>query len=791
VSLHGGHGGDAPDHVADGDPCTRCGVALLGHRSRHEWVPLCAPPNESEAARIARTSGPCAKCALPPERHYTSLPKDKRSKSGKKQPKRSSKNLETIVAFDGEGQTFFVGGAGKRTTDNWPAEPFVHFPDSPASWQQQREDWLADAPKKHLYTYLAAVNEHGECLGSVSDYQNGLSTQQCLDFFLSFACSRMFGFSIGYDLAKILRDMPDRLLYLLVRPDKRKSKSGKGQRPVIWRGYRFAYVKGRLTLSRRLAGGGMVSITLWDVWRFYSCSFVNALTDWQIGTIAELDAMRAMKERRNTFQESEKEEIETYCKDECDKLAKLVRSLISAHDDAEIPLTTFFGAGSTAGALLHKLGVKDHLAKPPAEMEDALARAFFGGRFEISQRGPVRKRCWNADISSAYPYELFRQPCLACGTWQHVVGPKEVFKAFRDCQIALVHAHCRPSSGNLEAWGVLPWRADKSTKAAGTIAFPRTNPGVWVFKDEYQAAERLSSGVVASEAWVYRTHCDHRPFRDLPELYRERVRVGKEGKGLATKLGMNACYGKHAQSVGSATYQSWVYAGNVTSGTRASLLRGAFEGSRIDPWDVLMLATDGVFGVGDAPAFPAPLETGTAEIVDKRGLVVRKPLGGWEVKGIEDGMHLIRPGIYFPFGKTDEKSVKARGVSKKILLENKGEILRHYEQNRGRESFSVNGVRRFVGLVTGIQERGKNGIVRSDAFGEWVEHVIDISYSPGPKRIEATESGRLLPWEAPPFAIESAPYDKAIVSAEALAMQQAEEILAEQPDGDFSERGVF
>ena len=502
------------------------------------------------------------------------------SSGTKRKPKararaRTSKPSSRLTA---RGKRSFVDSKGQRTHDNWPEEPFVLREGTLESFDAQRAHWLETAPKRHLYTYLAAVNEHGDCLGSVSDYAHGLSTTACLDFFLSLAASRCFGFSIGYDLAKILKDLPDQKLFELVRPDLRKSQSGKGQKPVFWMGYRFTYVRGRMTIARRLAGGGMTSITVWDCWRFFSCSFVNALDDWKIGTKAELDRMRAMKERRSTFQESEKDEIEAYCKDECHKLAQLVRSLINAHDDAEIPLTSFFGAGSTASALLEKLGVKDHLGSPPAEMQDALARAFFGGRFEISHRGPVARPCWNADISSAYPYELFRQPCLACGTWEHVVGPREVYKAMRDAQILLIHAHIHESAGNLPAWGVLPWRAPeflpsgKRCKAAGTIAFPRTNPGVWVFRDEYQAAERLSSGTVASEAWVYRTNCDHRPFGDLPDLYRERVRVGKDGKGLATKLGMNAIYGKTAQSIGSATYQSWVYAGNVTSGTRAKLL---------------------------------------------------------------------------------------------------------------------------------------------------------------------------------------------------------------------------
>ena len=45
------------------------------------------------------------------------------------------------------------------------------------------------------------------------------------------------------------------------------------------------------------------------------------------------------------------------------------------------------------------------------EWKDAIARAFFGGRFENAKVGPVREALWNYDISSAYPYQMTFLPC--------------------------------------------------------------------------------------------------------------------------------------------------------------------------------------------------------------------------------------------------------------------------------------------------------------------------------------------------------------------------------------------
>src|SRR5690348_17906092 len=64
-----------------------------------------------------------------------------------------------------------------------------------------------------------------------------------------------------------------------------------------------------------------------------------------------------------------------------------------------------------------------------------------------------------------------------------------------------------------------------------------------------------------------------RPPRSTLFPYTTLFRSGKDGAGIVLKLGTNSTYGKTAQSVGSAPFRSWIWAGNITSGTRAQLLR--------------------------------------------------------------------------------------------------------------------------------------------------------------------------------------------------------------------------
>src|SRR5207247_70056 len=101
------------------------------------------------------------------------------------------------------------------------------------------------------------------------------------------------------------------------------------------------------------------------------------------------------------------------------------------------------------------------------------------------------------------------------------------------------------------------------------------------------------------------------------------------------KLGLNSIYGKLAQSQGvNPPFQSWVWAGNITSGCRAQLLE-AFNVK--DRWQILMLATDGVWSSSPL-SLPTPLDTGTSNS--------GKPLGGWESKTFPHGVFAVRPGIY-------------------------------------------------------------------------------------------------------------------------------------------------
>jgi len=473
-------------------------------------------------------------------------------------------------------------------------------------------------------------------------------------------------------------------------------------------------------------------------------------------------------------------EINEYCKVECKCLAQLVRALIDAHRDADLELKHYYGAGSTASALLDKFGIREKRGEHPKEMEHALACAFFGGRFENSVIGAISGPVYNYDINSAYPYHISRLPCLEHGTWKHVDGDRNgqvLPTRIRQATLALVRWELKAGMG-ITSWGPLPMRATD-----GTIAFPLEGRG-WCWKDEYLIAEQ-GWNVRATEAWFYHTDCDCKPFADIPRMYLERIKLGKDsGKGQPFKLGPNAVYGKLAQSQGlNPPFQSWIWAGNITSSTRAQLLRAILSANV--PWNILALATDGIFS-RERLNLPRPFDTGTFN--------VSKPLGDWDEKVFPTGVFLVRPGIYFPQNPTEEqlKEVRARGLGKRVLYEQWRKIVEAF--NAGKEDVQVTQLQRFIGVKSALSYGEKSGVKRSPDYGEWVEHPIVVSFDARPKRQPfgvgakrgmLSESIHLKPW--PKFDWDSEPYKKAVQSPEAILLQLMEQICEEQPDSDFSE----
>lgn len=672
----------------------------------------------------------------------------------------------------------------------------------------------------HKYVFLAASNESGTRRWSIEN-PNGITSEQFLDFILQLPCEhvRIMSYSFNYDLTKGLQDLPNDKLYSLFRPELRRrigKEQMKGPIPRRWN-YFTINMQGTKFWVRKT---GMENRIVWDIWKFFQCKFVEALKSWKVGDVEELKRMAEMKDKRSEFDKLDMDQIKEYCFDECRKMASLSRKLFEAHTAAGLRLKNFYGAGSSGGAMLDKMDIKKKIVPTPKEMVLPVAQAFFGGRFENSVIGVVKQRVYNYDISSAYPYQLCLLPCLEHSRWELTDDHDKMRKARQ----ALVHyglSNSRIRETRITSWAPFPFRDDK-----GSICYPRLSGGGWVWRDEFVAGERAFPYVEFREAWICNQTCDCQPFKKIPEYYMERCRIGKEGPGIVIKLGTNSCYGKLAQSVGQAQYNSWIWAGMITSGCRAQILQMLSLHRKRS--NLLMVATDGIFTLEDIKP-PEPLDTGTSQATVDGEL---KPLGGWERKVIDKGVFIARPGVYFPLNPTPEeiKTIRGRGVGKSVILENWKAIVDAWEANglheyvgkgekddpchycgktfRLHNTVAVSNVTRFCGAKTSISRSGRPGHYtykragEGDSlelpgfetkahmrprYGQWITREVTMSFNPMPKRSGLNPDGKTLTLRDFPMDKESVAYKKATRSLEAKEMEAQRTQMMEQPDGDLAD----
>jgi hypothetical protein len=136
-----------------------------------------------------------------------------------------------------------------------------------------------------------------------------------------------------------------------------------------------------------------------------------------------------------------------------------------------------------------------------------------------------------------------------------------------------------------------------------------------------------------------------------------------------------------------------------------------------------------------------------------------------------------------PTEKELEK-VRARGLGRKALYEQWQRVVNAWDD--GDTGVSLKCADRFVGVKTGINWSRKRGAKRSEFYGEWIPHSVDVHFDPRPKRMkEVNRDGSLNCW--PYFKAPSVPYDPATLSPEAHFLEIAERIAADQADGDFAE----
>jgi DNA polymerase type B, organellar and viral len=258
------------------------------------------------------------------------------------------------------------------------------------------------------------------------------------------------------------------------------------------------------------------------------------------------------------------------------------------------------GAGALAKAMF-KLHDVDLYMNPQVPMPiSPIMRGYYGGRFEFTRQGqfPV---AYESDINSAYPHIMRNLPCLT-----HI-----------QCESAKRY-ECNPNSIWLvrwrdtdKRWAPFPYRDNHH------IRYYTSGMG-WYYGSEVHSALRYDPTIEILEGYIFNPGCKDRPFAWIEDYYNRRQELKETSPDTAEllKIGMNSGYGCLAQTKGFIPpFQTLIWAGMITSGTRAMLLDVICK----DPESVVALSTDSVTSLT-----PIPVDS------DK----VR--LGAWKQKELPD-----------------------------------------------------------------------------------------------------------------------------------------------------------
>jgi len=561
----------------------------------------------------------------------------------------------------------------------------------------------------HEYVVLCGWSEYTGPLMLRNEDGSKLKTDQILDWLLELSTRLkseghphvFVGFGLGYDIAMWLYDMPERPAERLYRPDLMRWVDEKGTPKYSpygrWAfrqlGSEFSIIESTYGLGARTSKEKRRSIAVWDIWKFFQGSFVKALTDWRILSQAELDAMEAMKRKRSTFAADEiTQEIIDYCLSECRAGVALMAKLDTTCVELGYPLKRFDGAGSLAAAMLKAWDVEAYMAPVPDNMKRAVSSAYFGGRFEIAAHGWTHKPVYQYDINSAYPYVIRSLPCLACAEWERSVEVSED-------GIYEVEWELPPAT----RWGTLPHR-----NKHGEITYPRSGRG-WYWGSEVHAAFRYDARAHRIiRGWRLVRKCGHLPFAEVPSVYAQRQRLGKQAAGIVLKLGLNSLYGKTAQSVGQPRYANYIWAGMITAGCRAMIL----DAIRLTgPDHVLMTATDSILTDCEV-SLPGSSE---------------KRLGEWDAASSPNGILIIQPGITVAYDENNIGTYKSRGLGKSEFARYASTAEKAWCKLGVFGSFSAES-HRFVGIKSALA-RGKY-----ETRCRWVDVTTVLKFFPGSKR---------------------------------------------------------
>lgn len=543
-----------------------------------------------------------------------------------------------------------------------------------------------------------------------------LRTAQVLDWLIGEAYipnSIFVGFSFGYDVNKILDTFPvERAAKLLDRESRTRVSSKTGRTfvlPVDYKGYRLDWIPDKEFSIKREDR----RLCIQDVFGCFQTSFLKAIDTWKIATDSELAFIEQFKSYRADFHTVSQSvqglaDIREYNRLECTLLARLMDAVRNACYDCDIRPSKWAGAGALAQAVLTSRKIGKCMVRIPktkrysdgleGTIKTVADSAYYGGLFDVSKVG-IFPRMYEYDINSAYPAALLELPCLKHAEWYPELLPdcfsvQRVQWEHKDTDLGYYHAD------ELPQWGLFPIR-----RTAGALYYPLSGEGVY-WSPEIDAIRKHRGSdwqVDTIGGYSLVSKCDCRPFDWVHDMYERRQALGKSGQGIVLKLALNSMYGKVAQSIGTPMYATKVWAGLITSLTRAKIHSVLGESRTI-----VMVATDAVYSTKPL-AIP---DSGEA-------------LGQWDAAYYDTDYMIVQPGLHFSL---DMRKLKTRGIPAYMIRDSVARIEAHWRNGMHRWDELPYEMVGFLGL------RAAHHWNRPQDAGQWITRKRNLTFGAPEKR---------------------------------------------------------
>lgn len=652
------------------------------------------------------------------------------------------------------------------------AVPGGHKRPPPAPWPGPAVFIDGEAFDDGHYALLQTYDPRDGAIHTTEAPEGRLTTLECFQHLFKCPKALHFGYGLKYDISNWLADVPVSVLQQV-----------RTHNHARWREFRLELIPGKvLKVCDFTRPKGDRQRIVYDLLPFFQQPYIASLDAANIPIPFEIEWG---KPARGRFAREVAAELAAYNEAELLTMEELFRSLCVTLDAGDCRIRHWFGPGAAARHLAnrHEVTVSDKerslflaqrrdLTNAGLEEGEVLAArarsphacvvdAFFGGRFELSQHGPIDE-CWEYDLSSAYPWALASgMPCFACGgEWRPVAASAvqcvptvavPVTDPWMVCQVAW-----EPLKGGGPMWGPFPVRMTRN------LAWTRAGIG-WYHRTEVEAALKHLSHLFkfrVFQGWSWHPACDHDPWSWVGDTAAERVACKQTdpAKAQCLKLALNSLYGITADKAGVDNgripqYHNPYWAGLITARTRARLLQAAAVGGE----DIVYLATDGVHS-------KRPLD-----------LPVGDGLGDWEPpKRAGIPAVFLAPGTYL---YADGKRGKTRGVNLGKFSSEIATWRRLYRMTAPRGGINLLD-RHFTPFVEALSRAsGVEGVHYHDILNTWSVRPRVCSYNLAPRR-ERREDGR---WVAPDYADWIALAQVFVIPQDG-EMRREEEWASYQPD---------